>query len=40
LPLPWGQEKCQNALRVKYWEITADNLSKAESILIDTSRKK
>jgi hypothetical protein len=27
--LPWGEQKRQNLPRVKYWEIIADNLSKA-----------
>jgi hypothetical protein len=27
--LPWGEQKRQNLPRVKYWQIIADNLSKA-----------
>jgi hypothetical protein len=29
LPLPCGEQKRQNPRSVKYWEIIADNLSKA-----------
>jgi hypothetical protein len=27
--LPWEEQRMQNPPRVKYWEIIADNLSKA-----------
>jgi hypothetical protein len=30
--LPCGEQKRQNAARVKYWEIIADNLSKVVGV--------